>query len=244
MRQIRAALRVLPARTVLSHETAALVHLLPNAFGVDPVAPVHVTLRQGRARSRVKLIVHTAVLLADEVHERVGLPVTSPARTWLDLAGLQSPRDHLALTDALLASREVTHEELAELLERSAGRRGVLTARTSLALADPLAQSPFESYTRLIMIDAGLRPVAQHEVRVDGARYLLDLALLESRVGVEFDGRVHAGQTIPDLRRQNALHRAGWVLLRYTGRDLLARPGMVRTEILATHSHRLPSKLR
>lgn len=71
---------------------------------------------------------------------------------------------------------------------------------------------------------AGLVPVPQHVVRVDG-RFVarVDLAFPAHRIAVEYDGRaVHDREDafLRDRRRQNDLVRAGWTVLRFTAEDL------------------------
>ena len=57
----------------------------------------------------------------------------------------------------------------------------------------------------------------------------VDLAWPDRGVLVEFDGDVHRDRRVfvNDLRRQNGLVLAGWVVLRFTSADVLGRPGWV-----------------
>lgn len=85
-------------------------------------------------------------------------------------------------------------------------------------------QSPPESRLRLALVLAGLAPVPQHEVLVDGCSVArVDLAFPAQRIAVEYDGRaVHERADVfaSDRRRQNELVRAGWIVLRFTAADL------------------------
>ncbi|HLZ36763.1 MAG TPA: DUF559 domain-containing protein [Mycobacteriales bacterium] len=111
-------------------------------------------------------------------------------------------------------------------------------AERAVTLARPAAESPMETRQRLLLVLAGLpEPVPQHEVRdPDGVLIArLDLAYPQRRLGIEFDGSGHADprQWRADLRRQNALLRAGWRLLRFTAADVYRHPGTVVAQVRA-----------
>ena len=146
-------------------------------------------------------------------------------RAVADLLRLLPRREAVVVADAVQHAGLATAEELRAELQRHAGLRGVRLAQERLALADPLAESPPESRLRLALLDAGLEPVCQHDVVDPSGRWLarVDLAFPAHRVAVEYDGRaVHEREDVfaRDRQRQNALVRAGWVVLRYTAADL------------------------
>jgi len=226
-RRIDAVLLGAPSSAVVSHLTAAAVW----GFEVPLVADdglVHLTVPPGsRVRSRADRRIHSSAVPAAETRTVRGLPLTSPSRTWLDLAGGVPPAALLAVTDQMLA-RGFPPDEFPRILDRAAGRRGVVAARRILPSADPLAGSPMESVLRWLIIDAGLpRPVLQYVVRDRQGRFLgqVDLAWPEQRVIVEFDGEVHRDRRVfvHDLRRQNGIVLAGWQILRFTSADVLGR---------------------
>ena len=85
-----------------------------------------------------------------------------------------------------------------------------------------------ESVLRWLLLRAGLpRPELQVELR-DAAGFIgrVDMAWRDRRVVVEFDGDLHRERSVfvTDLRRQNRLVAAGWVVLRFTSADVLGRP--------------------
>ncbi|SET85888.1 DUF559 domain-containing protein [Geodermatophilus poikilotrophus] len=220
-----------PSSAVVSHLSAAAL------WGFEvPLVPddgrVHLTVpRRGRVRSRADRVVHCSRVPTPEVRQLGGVTVTSPSRTWLDLAAVVPPPALLAVTDQMLA-RRFPEDEFPVVLGRAVGRRGVVTARRVLPWADPLAGSPMESVLRWLLLQAGLpRPVLQHVVRDAGGRFLgrVDLAWPEQRVAVDFDGEVHRDRRVfvDDLRRQNGLVLAGWTVLRFTSADVLGRPEAV-----------------
>jgi hypothetical protein len=210
--RIAAVLIGAPDTAVVSHVTAA------GLWGLQiPLIPddglVHLTVPStARLRHRADRRIHCADLPERFVRRRDGLGVTSPGRTWLDLAATLPPAALLAVTDQMLA-RRYPRQALDRLLAESRGVRGVRVARRIVAIADPRSGSPMESVLRWLILDAGLpAPDLQHTVTHDG-RFVgkVDLAWPEQKVLVEFDGDVHRDRPVfvEDVRRQNGLVLAG-----------------------------------
>jgi hypothetical protein len=170
--------------------------------------------------------VHRTPLPAEDRTRRGALPVTTPARTWRDLAGVLTLSALLAVTDQFLA-RGVTRAELSRQLQGRPTGRGSARAREVLPIADPRTESPMESVLRWLVHAAGLpAPELQYVVR-DGAGLVLgraDLAWPDRRMLVEFDGDVHRERDVfvNDLRRQNRLVAAGRTVLRFSSADVWA----------------------
>jgi Protein of unknown function (DUF559) len=95
----------------------------------------------------------------------------------------------------------------------------------ALEMVDPGAESPRESYLRLLLIDAGLpRPETQIPVLgVDGIPVAyLDLGWQEQMVAVEYDGdhhRTDRRQYVKDIQRIEMLERMGWIIVRVVAED-------------------------
>jgi very-short-patch-repair endonuclease len=226
-----AVLLTAPAGAVVSHRSAAVLWgvAIPLA-GEDLCADLTVPAGS-RARRRADRRLHRLDLAPDEVTRRRGMPVTTPERTWRDLAGVLLPAALLAVTDQLLDGW-CTRDQLAEQLRRRPSGRGSARARTVLPVANRLAESPMESVLRWLLHEAGLpAPQLQFVVRDGTGRQLAraDLAWPDRRLIVEFDGQVHRerGVFVADLRRQNGLVAAGWTVLRFTSADVLGRPESV-----------------
>ena len=123
--------------------------------------------------------------------------------------------------------------------------------RGLLALADPRAESPPESWLRWVCHNAGLPPPEpQFWVECAHGRWFrLDLAWPEFRLGLEYDGvEFHTGRALTnDRARHNALAAQGWTVLSVTapmfwdGREQLIR--QVATE-LARRGARPPESRR
>ncbi len=232
--RVTAVLLTAPAEAMASHRTAA------ELWGLEiPLQPrderVHLTVGPGSAvRARADRCIHRTARVPADATETRGLPITTPQRTWRDLAGVVAEPALLAVTDQLLR-RRCTREELAEALARRPGGRGAKRARDVLPMADPLAGSPMESVLRWLLHEAGLpAPVLQYRiVHPDGSWAEADMAWPEQRLVVEFDGDVHRERDVfvRDLRRQNRLVVGEWTVLRYSSADVLGRPDAVVAEI-------------
>ncbi|MDQ0661695.1 hypothetical protein QFZ35_000193 [Arthrobacter ulcerisalmonis] len=70
-----------------SHLTAAELHALPQRRQQEPLEVYHLIRPEGAAHlARPHVIVHRMKLFEDEVTTLEGVPVTTPERTWLDMA--------------------------------------------------------------------------------------------------------------------------------------------------------------
>jgi hypothetical protein len=96
-------------------------------------------------------LLRQAPLPAEQIRTLGDLPITSAARTWLDLACELPFVDAVTLADSALYQRLVLQEELEDLLNEADGRPGVENARASLRFADRRAESPLESASRVAM---------------------------------------------------------------------------------------------
>jgi len=235
--RVEAVLLTAPDRAVISHATAAgLWGVAIPLQGVDP--RVHLTVTTGSSvRGRRDRVVHRTPLTDSDVTTRDGVPVTTPERTWRDLAAVLEPAALLAVTDQLLACW-CGRPDLGTQLTRRPTGRGSARARAVLPVADPRAESPMESVLRWILHEAGLpAPDLQYVVRNTAGAFLgrADLAWPAQRLLVEFDGDVHRDRDVfvEDLRRQNRLIAAGWTVLRFTSADVLGRPEYVIAAIRA-----------
>lgn len=212
------------SRVATCLSTAAVVH----GFDVEGRQELHVLNPEGSQLRPVEGLV---------VHRREGAPLvevdgrltTAPAWTAIETArGLWRPRA-LATLDAALRSGACTERDLWGAAEEQAGRREIVKIRGLLPLADPRAESPMESETRLVMIDGGLAaPELQYEIVDRNFRtWRVDFAWPEYRVAVEYDGLAwHSGVEALryDRSRRAALQDVGWVVLAVIVDDVRQRP--------------------
>lgn len=171
------------------------------------------------------LLIRGDALRRDEIQEIGGVPVTTPARTAVDLACWYRTVEAVAGLDALARAAEFTDVDVQRIVERCGGRRGIVRARESLGLVDAGAESPKESWLRVILIRAGLPPpVTQIPVYDSYWRpfAVLDMGWLEAKVAAEYDGDTHRTDPIRwrrDAKRHERLQRCGWIVVRVLAGD-------------------------
>lgn len=220
----RAAALLFP-EGVLGGWTAASLHGVAFTAG----HPVEIWLPAKRRRQG--LIVRRGRLDADEVAVVDGLPVTTPVRTALDLARYCDGDQAIAVVDQMLRASPdrravTTTDEMMTHLDASSnffrGRR----VREVLAEADGRAESPWETYTRLLLHRSGYTTLIP-QVPALGGYARVDLGDAARRVGVEYDGAHHrtGGQHKADVERWNALRfDDGWDIVLATSRDVQRAP--------------------
>ena len=164
----------------------------------------------------------------DEICLVDGVPVTSPARTALDLARRHPLGVAVAAIDALGQAVELKPADVELLVDRYRGRRGMQKARAALELIDCGAQSPKETWLRLLLIRADL-PAPQTQIAVRNewgyAEAYLDMGWEDIKVCVEYDGdhhRMDRAQYVKDIRRLEMLERRGWIVVRVVAEDRAA----------------------
>lgn len=151
--------------------------------------------------------------------------VTNPARTALDLA-CRYPIDRaVAAIDALARATDLKMADVELLADRYRGRRGIRRARVALSPVDAGAESPRESWLRLILLRAGF-PAPQTQIPVyDEYGQLvavLDMGWEQIKLAVEYEGdhhRTDRRQLMKDIRRSEALTELGWIDVRVTAED-------------------------
>ncbi|OBI18837.1 DUF559 domain-containing protein [Mycobacterium sp. E2497] len=227
-------------RAIIAGRAAAALH---GAKWVDDLAPVEIIGPFHHPPPGV--IIRRERISAEDVVDLDGLPITSPTRTAFDL-GRHLPRGlAVAHLDALSAATGLAPADVAPLFARNKGVRGVRRCRAALSLMDGGAQSPKESWLRLVLIDAGLpRPTTQ--IRVTDGRLVayLDMGWEEPMVALEYDGEQHRtdrGQYVKDIRRAEMVASLGWTVIRVINED---RPGIIarraREALARRSSPRLP----
>lgn len=219
---------LLPERTAIGGYSAAAWHGAPFAGLNDPVTVVRPADIEWKGPRGTK--VHRTDLRETDVDDRNGVPVTSALRTAWDLATLESIGTAVAALDAMVRARSVELRDLQAMTADAAGRWGVSRVRRVVPLVDPRAASAPESRVRVACVLAGLCPVPQYEVLVDGLELHVDLAFPEARLAVEYEGAYHFEETqiVRDDARYALLVAAGWRVLRLSSADLRDLDGVIR----------------
>jgi hypothetical protein len=204
-----------------SHGTAALLIGMRTPMRMRD-APLHVTtIGSRRARRRPGVIGHRA---ADRLlwTTALGLAVTEPVSTWLDLASELSLVELIVMGDGLLARRDpvVGVAELEARVLSAVGQRSIAKVRAAMAHLRPGTDSGRETQLRLLLLAAGIRePEVNGAIRDESGRVIAhgDLVWREERVIVEYDGdhhRTDRRQFSIDIDRIGRLQAAGWHVIR------------------------------
>lgn len=134
---------------VLAGFSASALH---GARWIDPGRPSTV-IDANRRRAR-GLEVWADGVEPDEICRVDGMAVTTPARTAVDLARRYPLGAAVAAIDALARATRLSIDDILAATERP-GRHGMSRAREAIALVDPGAESPKETWLRLVIIRAG-----------------------------------------------------------------------------------------
>ena len=239
--------------TVLCHLTAARIWRVGLPIWADADWRIHLARpRGGSIPKRVNVAGHRLALLPGEVVVVDGVRVTSPERTFLDLAATLPLDDLVAAGDALVCEHGPEFpspraalssiDALNAMLSQHPGARNIRAAREALGYVRVGADSPPETQLRLAVVRAGLpEPELNHVVwGTTGAPELWpDAAYPAHRVSLQYDGLHHdeSGQHLRDIRRARTTDRLGWVEVRFSKEDLTGeRPaavGRVRRALLS-----------
>lgn len=223
--------------TVSHFSAAAMLDWLPAQLAD---APVDVTIARGRHRGRREGIrAHRSDLAEDEIIRIDGLPVTSPARTLLDLSGVVSRRQlERCLASAERVSPSARSEVLA-LLNRHAGRSGTRRLRDLLASSGAPARTRSEAEERLLaLIRKGGLPEPAMNVPVHG--FEVDCFWSRARLVIEVDGYAYhasARAFLRDRQRDTALAAAGIQVLRLSWEQLAKNPEKTLVHLAQALAH-------
>ena len=203
---------------------------------LDPHAPAELIRAETASNG---IVVHRDRLLDDELCRVRGIAVTTPARTAYDLGRRPGLSKAVMRLDALASATGLRAADIEVVAGRHPGSRGVVQLRQALQLMDAGAESPQESRTRLLLVDADLpRPQTQITVRDSTGRFVarVDMGWEEWKVGVEFDGAQHwidPAQRTRDIDRYAELADLGWVIIRVNSELLRYRPAVVLERVRA-----------
>lgn len=204
---------------VIAGVAASALH---GAEWVDDDEPVEILIDERRRQSG--LIIRMDRVAEDEVTTVDGLPVTTPARTAFDLGRHLRRSAAIGRLDALLRATPFRPDDVEALMHRYGPVRGVRQLRELLPLVNAGAESPKESWLRLLLIDGGL-PIPETQIPVfdDGVLFAsLDMGWREMKLAVEYDGDQHRTsrvQYVKDIRRIPKVEKRGWEIIRVIAED-------------------------
>jgi very-short-patch-repair endonuclease len=219
---------------VASHESAAYLHgidvLLPPGATIPPVT---LTRRpQETSRSLVRgALIRPATLPDDHVTTVLGIPVTTVARTVIDIARTTGFMAGVIAADSALHKHLAVKAEFALVLHACAQWPGIIRARHVPDFADGRAESALESVARVRFAQYKIpAPALQVDIRsTQGFIGRVDFYWGEQRTIGEADGAVKYHEDGPararaQLARDEKFHDAGWGTFHFTWREIYLEP--------------------
>ncbi len=163
-----------------------------------------------------------------DVWRRDGMRVTSPARTLLDLAAVLPPPTLKRAARQAQAEQRVNIRQIAEILTRANGHRGVTKLLAIVADGPAPTRSDLEDLLLDLLDEGGIeRPRINAPLTLDGRRIVPDFLWPQTRLAVEADSRRwhdHSLVKENDAEKQAILEAHGYRVLRITWREIVARP--------------------
>jgi hypothetical protein len=164
------------------------------------------------------------------------LPVTTPARTVVDLARTLSFRAGVVTADSALHRNLVTKTDLAAVLASCARWPGARQAAAVIDFADSRAESPLESIARVVFADCGLPP-PDLQVWLGGTAEPIgrvDFYWRHHRTIAEVDGAIKYAdpqRARAQLRRDSMLRDDGFEVVHFTWQQITQTPEHVADSI-------------
>lgn len=230
---------------VIALESATAVHGLPTVSELPP--EVHLISSRGRSGSRDGVTIHRLPLETTDVvllPNRPGaepadrhLRVTSPVRTWVDIARTSTLADGLAVGDRGLRSGLFTLPALIEAADLVQGR-GRRRVHTAAELVHAGRETPLESWSAACFHEWGLpQPQVQVSIEDHSGRFVGRVDFLWDEFGVigEADGALKyddRGANYAEKRREDWLRELGFRVIRWGWGDLW-RPALLRRRLEA-----------
>lgn len=239
---------------VASHQSAAVLHGL-SLLTKPPDGAVTLTVPPGKrpgSYGQAGVARHSAELPVNQVIQRFGVPVTSVARTVVDIARTTPFMAGVVVADSAIHQLRTNKTELRRVISGCAGWPGIGRARKVADFASGKAESVFESCARVVFNEHGLPPP---ELQVDlfggdgGLIGRADFFWRQYGVVGESDGLLKyedRREAIKELRRDRLLREVGLEVVHFTWHELFEQPERVIARFRAafTRGARLKSGAR
>ncbi len=218
-------------RSYLSHGSASHVQWA-TPYMPNPRTP-HVTVVERDARPRRIRVHRVASLHPSETTTYQRIPITTPARTLLDLAPSLTPRQLERSLAEAFRRRIVRPAALEALIARHPGRPGTPALRRLLDSDPAFTRSELEERFLALVREAGL---PEPEVNAELGPYEIDFLWRDERLAVELDGwSFHSDRLAfeDDRRRDADLVARGYRVVRITWRQIRDEPVAVAARLAA-----------
>jgi len=204
---------------------------------------IDVTVRGSSERSRPGIRFRRARSLdAQDVTRRHGIPCTTPARAILEIAPQLSDERLKRLVRKAQAERLANVRQIADVLRRANGHRGVRRIAEIIATGPAATDSGHEDVVLDLILQAGLEhPIVNRRLVVGDVPYRPDLRWPAQRVILEIDSSPwHDGPIAQqlDADRQADLEAAGERVLRTTLEQAVLGPNRLVARLLAAGAPR------
>jgi hypothetical protein len=232
--RLLAAVKSVGRGAVLSHFSAAA---LWGFIDWDGRHPEVIVPRLGTAR-RAGIRVHcSSVVDPRDVMRHDGIPVTSAARTLVDLAAVVNYTLLRRAVRRAQSRRRVSVPQLVATARRLGPRRGAANLNRILATGPGPTRSELEDVVLDLLIAGGIRPPDVNKpLLLAGRRVIPDFRWPEQRVILEADSAAWHDNPIAredDAERQALLEAHGERVLRVTWLQVVTKPGETLARVRA-----------
>lgn len=232
--RLLAAVKACGPGAVASHFSAAVLWGLMRWDGRRP----EVLVASRSTRRHPGLRVHrTARLEFRDVARRRCVPVTSPARTLVDIASMLGPRPLRRAVREAQAQRIVALPHIVEALSRLGPCRGSAKLAAIVATGPAPTRSELEDVVLDLLLRGGLQhPHVNVPLLLGGRRVIPDFRWAARRVVVEADGAAWHENRLAredDAARQAVLEAHGERVVRVTWQQAVGRPAETIARIRA-----------
>lgn len=218
---------------------------VPSHCNLDTAA-LHVTVRTRSGRPHIRPLKSVPVIVhiwshctpQSLIHISNGVHALHVFHVWAQLSPYLSTEDLVVLGDSILAmlvrngapDADKLYLELQRFIKEMPPFRGKSICRQAMTLVRPNIRSPAESSLRLGVQRHGI-PDGRCNVVVpgitfrSGAAISLDIAWVEFKVGVEYDGDHHRTDKVQwrrdNEKKRERLRAHGWILIIVTAQNLI-----------------------
>jgi very-short-patch-repair endonuclease len=206
----------MPADAFFNSVTAARLYGAPLSQLLEASNSLHVARPVPAAAVAVRGIAgHQVALMGDDTRLYRGIRVSSPVRTWCEVAQVLSLPDLVAVGDFFVHWRLplATIADLREGIAKYPGRRGRRKLDSAIGMLSDQAESRRESLFRVFLIQRGFNGFApNYRVTVHGYKHRIDIAFPALMVAFEYQSEYHFSdkQKRKDMTRRSRLEAAGW----------------------------------
>ncbi|HYH77238.1 MAG TPA: hypothetical protein VD841_07030 [Arthrobacter sp.] len=222
--------------SILTHHSGGKIWALGLPPWLEADWRIHIARGRSAAKPRrLNVVGHRLTFQTGEVVMHDGVRVTSPARTWLDLASLLTVDELIAVGDSIVVAhgpdfprpREplASTGDLRRMIAAHPGMRGLKTARLAIDEIRVGADSPQETKMRLALARTSFgEPLLNHVIRNGWGQPSVwpDAAYPEHRIALQYDGGHHSDprQIKLDATRRATTEHLGWSEIRVFKEDL------------------------